>query len=151
MDWELAQVNVAATVAALESPRLSGFRRLAGPLDDLARRSPGFVWRPDPAGVDPAELAAFGDLSRVVPNLSVWESLEALRHYVFGTAHADALRRRRRWFLPSAAASTALWWVPAGERPSFAEAHRRLELLRADGPSPDAFPLSHPHGPPGQA
>jgi hypothetical protein len=147
-DWELAQVNVSDAVAALESPRLSGFRQRALPLDALARRSPGFVWRPEPAEVDPADLAVFGDPSWVVVNLSVWESVDALRAYVYAAGHAEALRLRRRWFTPPAAPGTALWWVPAGERPTFAEARRRLELLRTAGPTAEAFPLSHPHPPP---
>ena len=42
----VAQVNVTRAVTRLDSPRLQGFADLYGPLDDLARVSPGFVWRP---------------------------------------------------------------------------------------------------------
>lgn len=38
---------------------------------------------------------------------------------------------------------TALWWVPAGHRPTVAEAEARLLHLRADGPTPYAFTLRH--------
>ena len=86
----------------------------------------------------------FGDLSRVVPNFSVWESVEALRDYVYSSAHREALQRRAEWFLRPTAASTALWWVPEGERPSCAEFHRRLQLLRTHGPTEQAFTLTHP-------
>ena len=147
----IAQVNVAEAVAPLDSLTLRGFRALLEPLDALARRSPGFVWRPRPEDVDPAELALFGDPLRVVPNLSVWESVAALREFTFRGAHGDALRRRRWWFTPATDASMALWWVAEGERPSFAEAHRRLELLRTRGPTPDAFTLRRTYEPePGQ-
>ena len=139
---ELAQVNVAEAVAPIDSAALRGFVALAQPLDALARRSPGFRWRPDPATVGLADLALFGDPHRVVPNLSVWESVEALREFVYRTAHVEAIRRRRSWFRPPAEPSAALWWVPDGERPGFAEAHRRLLLLRRDGPTPEAFPLT---------
>jgi len=47
---QLAQVNVAEAVAPLSSPELHGFVQLLDPIDELARRSPGFVWRPRPAG-----------------------------------------------------------------------------------------------------
>jgi hypothetical protein len=143
----VAQVNVTRAVTRLDSPRLQGFADLYGPLDDLARVSPGFVWRPEPADLDVRELAVFGDLSRVVPNFSVWESIEALRDYVYSSAHREALRRRAEWFLRPTAASTALWWVPEGERPSCAEAHRRLQLLRTHGPTAQAFTLTHPFPP----
>ncbi|CAA9252709.1 MAG: hypothetical protein AVDCRST_MAG41-1949 [uncultured Corynebacteriales bacterium] len=36
---------------------------------------------------------------------------------------------------------TALWW----DRPTFAEAHRRLALLRRLGPTADAFGLARPY------
>ncbi|MDQ1048561.1 hypothetical protein QFZ76_006797 [Streptomyces sp. V4I2] len=36
---------------------------------------------------------------------------------------------------------TALWWVPAGHRPTIAEAEARLLHLRANGPTPYAFTL----------
>ena len=32
-----------------------------------------------------------------------------------------------------------LWWIPAGTIPTIEEAKRRLDLLRANGPSPEAF------------
>ncbi len=139
--WELAQVNVAEAVAPLSSPRLAGFLDLLDPLDELARRSPGFVWRPQPNEVTERDLVLFGDPSWVVVNLSVWASLAALRDYLYGPQHAAALRRRRQWFRRSDGPGTALWWTPAGERPTFAEAHRRLELLRRAGPGAEAFDL----------
>ena len=148
---QLAQVNVAEAVAPLDSSALSGFLALLEPLDALARRSPGFVWRPRPEDLDPAELAVFGDPLWVIPNLSVWESLAALREFTYRGAHGDALRGRRQWFVPPSGASMALWWVADGERPSLAEGHRRLELLRTDGPTPEAFTLRRAYEPePGQ-
>jgi hypothetical protein len=58
---QLAQVNVAEAVAPLSSPRLHGFVQLLDRIDELARRSPGFVWRPRPAEVTAADVALFGD------------------------------------------------------------------------------------------
>ncbi len=51
------------------------------------------------------------------------------------------LERRREWFGKPAEAMTAPWWVPAGHRPGPAEAEQRLALLRADGPTSEAFTL----------
>lgn len=36
---------------------------------------------------------------------------------------------------------TTLWWVPAGHRPTVAEAEARLLHLREHGPTPYAFTL----------
>jgi Domain of unknown function (DUF3291) len=41
-----------------------------------------------------------------------------------------------------------LWWVPAGHRPSVAEADERLAALRADGPTPRAFTFRESFAPP---
>jgi hypothetical protein len=52
---------------------------------------------------------------------------------------------------------TALWWVPAGHRPTVAEAEARLLHLRAHGPTPYAFtlrtsfPAQHAEPVPGEA
>jgi hypothetical protein len=138
---QLAQVNVAEAVARLDSPRLRGFITLLTPLDTLARRAPGFVWRPAPDEVDPAELAVFGDPWRVVVNLSVWESLDTLLAFTHEGRHRTALRHRGRWFVRPDRPAVALWWVPDGHRPSFAEAHDRLTHLRVHGPTPTAFSL----------
>ena len=37
-----------------------------------------------------------------------------------------------------------LWWVDDGHRPTLAEAVERLEHLRANGPTPHAFPFRLP-------
>lgn len=47
-------------------------------------------------------------------------------------------------------AVTALWWVPAGHRPTVAEAEERLLHLRAHGPTEYAFTL-RPSFPPRRA
>lgn len=43
----------------------------------------------------------------------------------------------------------ALWWVPAGHRPTVTEAEARLLHLRANGPAPYAFTLRTPFPAPG--
>lgn len=80
----------------------------------------------------------------MIVNLSVWQSLEALRAFAYDSAHVDVLRRRREWFERAVAAHLVLWWVPAGHRPTVEEALARLERLRADGPSPAAFTFRTP-------
>jgi len=72
-------------------------------------------------------------------NMSVWESVEALREYVYHTAHAAFLRRRHEWFEIFGGTYAALWWVPAGHVPGIEEAKERLAHLNAHGPSEFAF------------
>jgi len=77
-------------------------------------------------------------------NLSVWESFETLRGFVYSTRHLEVMRHRRAWFSRMADPYLALWWVPAGTIPTVAEARRRLELLASRGPGSDAFTFRSP-------
>ena len=137
-DRELAQLNIAALLAPIDSPPLAGFVAELDRINALAERSPGFVWRFE-ADVTEAEPVPhpFGD--DVIVNLSVWTSVETLHDYVYRSDHAAIMRRRKEWFHRMRDAHTVLWWVPRGHRPTLDEAHARLEALRRDGPGPDAF------------
>jgi heme-degrading monooxygenase HmoA len=139
--FELAQANVAYALADHDDPRLADYLARLDEMNELADRSPGFVWRYLTDSRDPTQRE-FDD-PRVLFNLSVWASIEALHAYTYRTAHAEVYAARRRWFAPERAVvgghALAMWWVPAGERPSVAEAQRRLALITEQGPSPEAF------------
>ena len=55
----------------------------------------------------------------------------------------DYLRRRREWFDQLVEPYQVLWWVPAGHRPTVAEAEGRLKAMRSEGPGPAAFTFRH--------
>lgn len=55
------------------------------------------------------------------------------------------------WFERMSEAYLVLWWVRCGHRPSVTEALARLELLRTNGPSAEAFTFRHAFPPPGAA
>jgi heme-degrading monooxygenase HmoA len=134
----LAQVNIARMKGALESPVMAGFVARLDEINALADRSPGFVWRLQTSEGNATYLRPYDD-DRILFNLSVWESLEHLRAYVYGSAHVEVLRKRHEWFEKLESAYAALWWVPAGHRPSIDEAKKRLASLDESGPTPFAF------------
>lgn len=136
--YHLAQVNIARMRGALSSSVMAGFVARLDELNALADRSPGFVWRLQTDGGNATYLQPYDD-NRIIINLSVWESVEALRQYVYRSAHRDALRQRAEWFEHVESAYIALWWIPAGHAPSVDEAKRRLEHLQTHGPSQFAF------------
>jgi hypothetical protein len=151
MPDQLAQLNIARLLAPLDSPQLADFVAQLDEVNAIADAAPGFVWRlQDASGnataIDATSMQVGADPpgDGVIVNLSVWESVEALRSYVFGAGHVEVLRRRREWFAPMASAYVVLWWVPSGHRPTLEEAHARLELLDASGPTQDAFTLRTP-------
>lgn len=62
-----------------------------------------------------------------------------MTEYIYRSDHPDIMRRRREFALPLVEAYLALWWVPAGHRPTVTEAEERLRHLRAHGPTAFAF------------
>jgi hypothetical protein len=147
MHFHLAQVNIALPREPLTAPLLADFVAQLEPINALADRSPGFVWRLQTPEGDATGVKAFGD-ERLIVNMSVWESMEALTAYVYRSDHVAVMKQRRRWFEPMQL-YMALWWTPAGELPSVRDAEERLEHLRAHGPSPLAFTFRTPFPPPG--
>ena len=75
---------------------------------------------------------------RILPNLTVWENVEALERFVWQTLHRRFYRRREEWFAPIKT-TLVMWWIPAGHRPGMAEGVERLDHLIAHGPSDYAF------------
>jgi heme-degrading monooxygenase HmoA len=134
-EWHVAQVNISLAVDAIDSAAMRGFVRMAGHAISQAERAPGFVWRSDGA---PTTISFAGE-DDVVVNLSVWRSVAELEAYVHDRSHAVALRRRHEWFHQLDRPSTALWWVPAGHRPTMAEAESALLRLWGEGPSRAVF------------
>src|SRR5262249_43693540 len=145
--YHLAQVNVARMIAPLDSPVMAGFVAQLPVINALADHSPGFVWRLQTPEGDATAIQAFED-PLILVNLSVWESVEALRNFAYKSAHAGPLRDRLQWFEKPKEAHLALWWIPAGHIPSVEEARDRLALRRAHGDTPAAFSFKHPYPPP---
>ena len=115
MELRLAEINIATLLAPIDDPRIDDFRNGLDEVNALAEASPGFVWRLQTEEGNATGIQAFPNPLTIV-NLSVWESTESLRAFVFDDLHRSFLRRRREWF-ETAERTTALWWVPAGERP----------------------------------
>lgn len=149
--YHVAQLNVGLARAATDSPVMAEFMAGIEPVNALADAEPGFVWRlQDGDGPGATALRPRGPDFMV--NMSVWQSLEALRDFVYRNGlHLDLMRRRREWFHRMAQDHLVLWWVPAGHIPSLDEGLSRLDLLRDKGPSAQAFTFHDPYGAPARA
>jgi hypothetical protein len=146
---ELAQLNIALMKEPLESPAMADFVANLDRINALAESSPGFVWRLQTDEGDATALRPLGEHTLV--NVSVWKDTESLNQYVYRSAHVEIMRRRKEWFERMREAYVVLWWVPAGHRPTVAEAIAKLELLRAKGPTEAAFTFRHAFPPPDAA
>ena len=136
--FHVAQVNIVLPREPIDSPALAEFVALLEPVNALADAAPGFVWRLQDEGGDATAINAFDD-DRILVNMSVWESVDALWDFVYAGEHLTVMRRRREWMIRPERAYMALWWIPAGHIPTTAEAEERVATLEARGPSPEAF------------
>lgn len=147
---ELAQVNIALPLVPLTEPELDWFTAALDEVNAVADAALGFRWRLQTEDGDATAVRGFGD-DRLIINMSVWESVEHLAHFVYkNRAHVTVLRRRREGFARLGRAHHVLWWVPAGSRPSLDEAEERLEMLRQHGSTLAAFDFKHPFPAPGE-
>lgn len=149
-EFHLAQVNIGRMKAPIGDPIMEGFRSQLDPINALADKSPGFVWRLQTEEGNATAIRPYDD-ERMAINLSVWESLEALQAFVYKSAHVGPLRDRREWFEPMAGPILAMWWIPDGHIPTVAEAKARLQLLHEHGPSAEAFTFRKPFPAPGSS
>jgi hypothetical protein len=145
--FQVAQLNVARLRAPLDAPELADFVAWLEPINALADRAPGFVWRLQTDDGDATSIRVFDD-DMLIVNMSVWESIDALNAFVYRSDHKDVFARRKEWFERIDDAYVVLWWHPADEPPAVEEGARRLEHLRAHGPTPEAFTLRASFPPP---
>ena len=103
-------------------------------------------WRSSPAvscggsNRHPVTLPIFyNDDPFVIVNMSVWESLESLRDYVYTSKHVELLRDRAKWFEKMEKPHYCLWWAPAGHVPTMAEGRERLEHYQRHGATEFSF------------
>ena len=134
----LAVANIARMRAAVDDPVMAGFVARLEPLNALADAAPGFVWRLQTDDGDATAIRVFED-ARILFNLSVWESIEALEAYVYRSDHLKAVQRRAEWFERPQKPSLVLWWIAAGHVPDEEEARARFERLWRNGPTAAAF------------
>ncbi len=137
----LAELNVGRLQAPTDDPRVAEFMDALDRVNGLGKRMPGFVWMMEGSGEPGTGNTEnhIGDDPQFVANLTVWEDVQSLETFVFNTVHKQFYDRRQEWFELMGQQHFAMWWVPAGHRPTLDEALDRLDHLRAQGPSGQAF------------
>ena len=143
MDRHLAQLNIATLLHPIDDPRVADFVDALPLVNGAGEESPGYVWRLQSDGGDATDIQVFDD-PLVIVNLTVWQSLDALKAFAYRGVHRQFFRRRAEWFV-AGSTRTALWWLPASVVPSTDDAKRRLDFIDAVGVSPYAFEMGQQH------
>lgn len=123
---------------------MAGFVSRIAEINQAAEQSPGFVWRytGTPSREDLEPLRGYVeplDPQKLLFNVSVWDSIEALREFVYRSAHRELFGGKKQWFTPLERPYQALWWIPDGEIPTLEEAIRHLRSVDEQGPTGFAF------------
>ena len=143
MQYQLAEINVATFRVPMADPVNAEFIANLDRVNALAEAAPGFVWRLVGEGNNALEIQAFENPNTAI-NMSVWTDMDVLANFVYRSdGHREIMRRRKEWF-DRMEFHLALWWVPAGHRPTVAEGKARLESLSRVGPSAYAFLFNRP-------
>ncbi|MEP7113638.1 MAG: GNAT family N-acetyltransferase [Ilumatobacteraceae bacterium] len=143
MKRHLAQVNIATLRYPIDDPRIADFVDALPLVNGTGEQSPGYVWRLQSDGGDATDIQVFDD-PLVIVNLTVWESLEALKAFAYRGIHRDFFRRRAEWFAEGST-RTALWWLPAGSLPTTDDAKRRIDFMEVFDSSPYGFAMGQSH------
>ena len=136
--YQLAQLNVATALDDMDSDRLKAFVEGLDAVNAIAELSEGFIWRLKDDSGNATDIQV-SDNPRFIVNMSVWESADHLKNFMFKTLHVDFLKRKKEWFENPSEANYVLWWIPKGHIPTLDEAFERLAMLRENGDSVSAF------------
>jgi hypothetical protein len=145
--FHVAQVNIGRIKGPLDGPVMAGFVARLDEINALADNSPGYVWRLQTPAGNATYVRPYPEDDMILINMSVWETVEELRDFVYRTAHKELLRGREQWFEKFSRMYMCLWWVPAGHIPGIDEAKKRLAYLEAHGPSQFAFTFKNVFAP----
>lgn len=136
--YHLAQMSFSHAKAPLDDPMMAGFVSQLKQINALAEQSPGYIWRLQTADGDATGIRGFDDPLMLL-NMSLWESVDALRLFVYKSGHAVPYKNARAWFHQLEGPTTVLWWVPKGHIPNVQEGLARFETLKRLGPTEAAF------------
>lgn len=137
-NFYLAQINIARMLYPLEDPRMAGFVNRLDEINALADDAPGFVWRLQSETGNATDLRPYDD-DFIIVNMSVWESVEALKTYTYKSLHVELLRDRKLWFEHMGQPASVMWWIPVGHVPTPIEGRDKLNLLEEIGATAAAF------------
>jgi hypothetical protein len=135
----LAQLNIGRLRYEIGDPRVADFADNLERVNAMAEKMPGFVWRYTDASGNATDTRPYAGDPMMAVNMSVWEDVESLERFVWQTVHKRFYGRRTEWFEHMGERYFVMWWVPAGHRPSIAEAIERLNHFRDHGASEQAF------------
>lgn len=142
--YHLAQINILRFKRQKDDPANADFMDALDPVNALADKAPGFVWRLVGEGNDAVDIDPVPDDPRLAVNMSVWEDVQSLGDFVYRNPEHLAIMRRRKEWAEQIEVYQALWWIPIGHIPSVEEGFEKIALLEQNGASAETFTFRQP-------
>ncbi len=134
----LAQLNIGKLRYPIDHPNTQEFVENIDRINQLAEASPGFVWRLKDDTGNATSIQVFSDPMMIV-NMSVWESIDSLKQFVYRSDHIQIMQKRQQWFEKYDEPFVVLWWVTEGYLLTLSDAKQKLALLTKKGATVEAF------------
>ncbi len=138
MGYLLAQINIAKLLAPIDSPLLEDFVNDLDRINQIAEKSNGFVWRLQDESGNATGINPFDEESSII-NISVWESIDELKNFVYNSGHLDVFMKRAKWFKKMKTPHMALWWIKSDELPTALDGKNKLLQLEVNGDTQESF------------
>ena len=138
MTKKLAEINIGLLKAPIDHPSTSEFADNLDRINRIAESSPGFIWRLKDESNNATSFNPYNN-ELIIINISVWQSAEHLKDFVFRSDHTNFLKRKKEWFEKLDPPYMAMWWIENDHMPDALEGKKRLDHLAAHGPSEYAF------------
>ncbi len=136
--YYLAQINIAKLIEPIDSPLLEDFVGDLDRINKIAEESKGFIWRLEDESGNALNVNPLNDPTLIV-NMSVWETVEDLKNFVYYSGHIEVFIKRAKWFEKMNTPHMALWWVRKDELPTAEDAKNKLLELENHGESQSSF------------
>lgn len=134
----LAELNIATAKASMDNPLLTEFVDNLDRINEVAEQCHGFIWRLKDDSGNATNIQVFDNPNTIV-NISVWKDVDSLKYFMFKTDHINFFKKKAQWFEKPTQASYVLWWIDSDKMPTIEQALSKLEQLRANGETPEAF------------
>ena len=136
----VALLTTGVMVGRETDPRMQGFFERLDAVFGAAAASPGFCATADYDGENPwhintrpALFAGEEYAGRVADTLSVWKSLEELYAFAYNGVHAEAMSKRKEWFVQGEVATYVVWLVDDDHMPTWEEGYPAARPSAAGG------------------
>ena len=140
MKYNLAQANIAQFKAPLDGPLMKEFVDFLEPVNRYAEESKGFVWRlTDDEGRAASYIETPFKDEMMAVNISLWEEVDALKNFDYGSVHSYFLRNKKKWFDLGGTSLFVMWWLPEGEIPTLEMAKAKLNSYERNGATFESF------------